>query len=365
MIPQNKQTISPAQFLFFIIQTQIGISYISLPYHVHLSGAKSDGWISVLLIGMAIQFVLFLYWFLSKRFPTLTLYDILPNAYGKLIGKILSFAFAIYFFLVGSIIYMHYNYIIELWAFPKTPLWVFALLLSILALYIVREKIRVIGRFQTLVTYLLLILIFISLPGYENTDIRFILPIGGNGLNNILAGVKDGMLSFWGFECILFLYPFVEGSHGQKFIAATTSNVIVTLYYTYFTFLTFIFFSPEEMPLVPQPILYILKAFTFPVFERVDILFLSTWIVFVTSSLVSYMYLSSIGVASVLSLKHHKKVVPYVIGGSALLSLLPLNSLSIENYTKMIDYAAVAFAIGIPIVTLLVALVFNKKKVSA
>ncbi|ADU29345.1 GerAB/ArcD/ProY family transporter [Evansella cellulosilytica] len=364
MIPQNKQTISPTQFLFFIIQTQIGISYISLPFHVHQSGAKSDGWLSVLLTGIAIQFVLFLYWFLSKRFPTLSFYDILPAVFGKLIGKLLSFAFILYFLLVGSIIYMQYNYIIEIWAFPRTPLWVFALLLSILALYIVRERLRVIGRFQTIVSFLLFILIFISLPGYENTDIRFVLPIGENGLGNIIAGVKDGMLSFWGFECILFLYPFVEGSRRQKILAATSSNIFVTLYYTYFTFLTFIFFSPEEIPLVPQPLLYILKAFTFPVFERIDILFLSTWIVFVSSSLVSYMYLCSIGVASVLSLKHHKKAVPYVVGCSAVLSLLPLNSLSIENYTKVIDQTAFVFAIIIPIVTLLATLVFKKQKVS-
>jgi hypothetical protein len=148
------------------------------------------------------------------------------------------------------------------------------------------------------------------------------MPIGQSGLFNILLGTKEAMLSLLGFEIFLFLFPFVEGSPKEKVVSASIANVIVTCYYTYLTFISLIFFSPEEIKLVPQPILYLLNAFTFTVLERIDIVFLAVWMICVmTSFLMTYIYLASVGLASMISIKEHSKIVPVTIGSSIIIGL--------------------------------------------
>lgn len=60
---QIKQT--KTQLLFFIIQTQIGVGILSLPYSV-FQRAKQDGWMSILLAGLVVQLLILLFWMLAK-----------------------------------------------------------------------------------------------------------------------------------------------------------------------------------------------------------------------------------------------------------------------------------------------------------
>ncbi|UTR12688.1 spore germination protein [Evansella sp. LMS18] len=350
--------------MIFIIQTQIGAGFISLPFSVHTSERSSDGWITVLLIGIIIQILITLYTLLAKRFPSLTFFEITTAVFGKFIGKAISAAYILFFLLIAAHILIVYCTVIEVWVFPQTPDWVIISSMSLVALYLVKEKLQIITRYHTVICYLLFILPVLSLPAYGNVEFRYLLPVGGSGLFTILSKIPDGFLSFIGFEVMLFLYPFVKGTNKQKYLAATYSNIFFTVYTTYFSILTYIFFSPEELKLVPQPVLYILKAFTFPVFERVDILFLSTWTVLISTSLVSYAYLTALGVKQTLRLQHHKTAAPYVMALCTLIALYPRNDLTVEKFLGQVSILSIAFTIAVPVLVFLIALLFKKQKVS-
>ncbi|MDT8861497.1 spore germination protein [Alkalihalobacillus sp. MEB130] len=363
MVTNNKELISPLQFIFIIIQTQIGVGILSLPYMIYESGAKTDAWISMLLVGGIIQLIILLYWVLTNWFPTSPFYGLLSKVYGKLFGRALTIGYTVYFIFVSSLVLILFNFVIEIWAFPRTPSWAFNLMMCILAYYLVVDKLRVIGRFHTLVSVLLLTIIFLTLPAYPYMDIRYIMPIGDSGILNIVKGGKEALLSILGFEVILFLFPFVEGSKKKKLAAASIANVIVTVFYTYLTLICLLFFSPEEIKLIPEPVLYLLKAFTFPVLERVDIVFLAIWIMSVVTSLMSYVYLASVGLADVFSVKHHKKTVPFIIGSSFVIALIPRNSISIASWSEIITNIGLIFVIGIPVLTVLYICIFKREKV--
>jgi spore germination protein (amino acid permease) len=364
MIQENKQSISPRQFMIFILQTQIGAGFISLPYSVHTSERSSDGWITVLLIGIIIQILITLYSLLVKRFPSLTFFEIMTAVFGKFMGKAISAAYILFFLLIAAQILLVYCSVLEVWVFPQTPNWVIVSSMSLVALYLVKEKLQIISRYHTVICYVLIILPVLSLPAYANVDFRYLLPIGGSGVYTILSKIPDGFLSFIGFEVMLFLYPFVKGTNKQKYLAATYSNIFYTGYTTYFSLLTYIFFSPEELMLVPQPVLYILKAFTFPVFERVDILFLSTWTVLISSSLVSYAYLTSLGIKQTFGLRHHKTAAPFVLALCTLIALYPRNNLTVEKFLGQVTNLSLAFTIAVPALVFLFVLLFKKQKVS-
>lgn len=78
----KNSTITQGQLTFFIFQTQIGVGLLSLPFAV-AKIAHGDGWISTLLIGFFIQLCIFLIWALNRRFPTLSLYEFMPQIIGK------------------------------------------------------------------------------------------------------------------------------------------------------------------------------------------------------------------------------------------------------------------------------------------
>ncbi|WP_161784687.1 GerAB/ArcD/ProY family transporter [Halalkalibacter okhensis] len=360
----SQDSISPLQFMFIIIQTQIGVGILSLPYTIYEGGAKTDAWIAMIMVGGVVQLIIFLYWFISTRFKATSFYNLMSKLYGKYIGKVLSVFYTIYFIFVSSLTLILFNFIIEIWAFPRTPNWAFNLLMSFLAYYLVVEKLKVIGRFHTLVSILLVTIVLLTLPAYPHMDIRYIMPIGDSGLLNMLKGGKEALLSVLGFELILFLMPFVDGTKKAKLVSASLANVFVTGLYTYLTFICLLFFSPEEIKLVPEPVLYLLKAFTFPVLERIDIVFLAIWIISVVTTLISYVYIASVGLADVLSVGHHKKTAPFIIASSFLIALIPRNTLSIGNWSEIIPHVGLLFVIVIPAITAVYIMIFRRNQVN-
>lgn len=358
--PAKNQTISVTQFFFFIVQTQIGVGFISLPFMVHSAGAMSDGWISVLIIGLVVQVLIFIYWHLSTRFEQ-SFDGILLNVYGKWIGKFLMIGYAFYFLLVCYQILNQYSYIVNIWAFPKTPDGLIIGLLSLAVWYLVIENLRVVARFQALISLFVFYLIILPVPSLGNLDIRYVMPVGSNGFINIIKGMSGGFIAFRGFELIMFLSSYVEGSKKQKLMAATASNITVTFLYTYLTFIVMVFFSPDEIKLVPQPVFYILKAFTFAIVERIDILFLTIWIVLVSGSLASYIYFASTSTASVMNSEQHRKIVPVLLIISASFSLVPENIITMTEINEIINLVALFFILVVPLVTYLLSFVLKRQ----
>ncbi|MCT8138352.1 GerAB/ArcD/ProY family transporter [Anaerobacillus sp. CMMVII] len=355
MMEQNKSSITLLQMTFFIIQTQIGIGILSMPYSVFSGGAAGDSWMAVLLAGVVIQMLILLFWKLSKRFPSSSFFDILPKVFGRSIGKLLIGFYMIYFLLVVSLIFILFNSIIDIWAFPQTPNWIFLVMLGILVYYLVIENLRIIARFHTLVSVFLLSIVLLTLPVYTQVDIRYIMPVFNSGFTNFLSGGKEAIFSLLGFELVLFLFPFVKGNEKEKLLYASAANGFVTLFYTYLTFLCTIFFSPEELRLVPHPVLYMLNAFTFTVIERTDIVFLSIWMILVTTSLMSYSYFAAMGLAKIIPIKKQTKTVAIILICASILSLIPRNVLSIDRWSTNIGNLGIIFSIVLPVGTLLLS----------
>ncbi len=354
------QSLTPIQFIFFIVQTQIGVGVLSLPYSVFTAGAKSDAWISVIVAGLFVQLLILMFWLLTRRYPTLTFYEILSITFGKRIGAVFKLLYVIYFLVISSLILILFNQVVETWAYPRTPNWAIVLMLVIMTYYLTIEKLRIISRFYVLVSIFLLAILFLTLPAYQHIDIRYLMPIGHSGIANILLSGKEALFSLLGFEFLIFLLPFVKGNNKQKLYYASIANVLVTVYYSYITFLTLTFFSPVEITLIPQPVLYLINAFTFTIVERVDIIFLSIWFISVFTSYCSYVYFSALGLANTFSLKKHKFLVPIILVLSAAISLIPRNVLAVGQWSDYIGNIAMVFAITFPLLFLFIASVFKK-----
>lgn len=356
----NEKSISQKQLFFMIFQSQIGIGLLSLPYSVH-EHVQSDGWISVLLAGTSIQLLILLLWILLWGFKGKNIYEITVIVFGKYLGKLINSLYTIFFLLVMSLLALLFANLLKKWILDFTPFSIVILILIGTGIYIGKNNLRVIARFYTLATGL--IIISVALPWFSfssNFQFAYLFPIGQSGVKNIVIGAHDAIVAMIGFELILVILPYVEGTYKQSLKNISLANMMVTLLYVYFTVSCYLIFSPEEIKIVPEPVLYILKAVNFQWIERLDLIFLSIWIIPMSTSFVTYLYLSSTGAANILHNGKRKYPVWYLPIIVFLIGLFLSTESEIEQLDKYVSFSSYVFIFFIPLFTLFVSIVRKK-----
>ncbi|MFC7320096.1 GerAB/ArcD/ProY family transporter [Halobacillus campisalis] len=353
MSGQTNQKISRRQFFFVIIQTQIGVGILALPFDLH-DKVKQDGWISLLIAGVVIQLLLFLLWWLAKRFPSKDYFQIQEYVLSRWLGKVTSFLYVLYFCSVGILIVLIYGRLISIWVLPNTPFWVLAFMMVFICLYMVCCSLLVIARLYTMFAALLIIMVIFIFYSAKDSKFMYIFPIGEAGLTNIIAGIDMGILSFLGFIVALVLYSKTEGTAKEKLVTIQVAQAFVFTFYLAIVLVTFTFFSTQEMALVPEPVLYMLKSYEFPIVARIDLFFISTWIVFVATSLSTYLLMSALGLTNIfqsLPTKWATIGVAVIIFITA--SYMGYDISKLNNFNTYVKKGGYIFSIGLPLMVLI------------
>ncbi|WP_110113114.1 GerAB/ArcD/ProY family transporter [Bacillus sp. CGMCC 1.16541] len=354
---QTTNLINKSQLFFLILQTQIGIGILALPYNM-FKIAKTDGWLSIIVAGGIVQILAITHWLLTHRLPKKTLFEMNVVLLGRYVGNALNVGYVFYYVIVSSVITSLYVNVLKRWVYHVTPVFILVLLLAIVALYFSKENVRNIARFFVLVSVLLVIIFILLLSAYTTADIRYLFPLGQQGLKSIVLASKDGVIAMLGFEIILIIAPFVQAKSKDTLKMVSLSNIVVTLLYVYIIVTCYFFFSPDEMPIVPEPVLYVLKASTFSFVERVDLVFLTLWIVSVITSLIMYVFIAGMGMKTLLKKKTHRPFIPLVVIGVILLSNYFASTDDLLALLSKVATTCAYFFIGvIPILLLLVSFI--------
>ncbi|MED2777024.1 GerAB/ArcD/ProY family transporter [Bacillus thuringiensis] len=354
-----KYQLSGLQFFFFIIQTQIGIAVLSLPYTV-FQYARTDSWLTVILAGICVQGCISIMWFLAKRFPKDTIFEIIKIVFGIRLGQLVIIAYVIYSIVIISTILSLFSNIIQLWLLPNTPNWIPKLLLLCISIYVAKDNIKIIARFLVLTAIFLFFFFFIAMYALKYANFFYVLPIGKEGIASILKGVPEGFLSFLGFEIFMLLFPYIQANATTKLRIALAANMFTTSFYTVLTLVCLVFFSPKEMEIIPQPILYLIKSFEFTIVERPDILFTSTWIILVSSTIMAYLYGASRGLQRI-SGKYTRKTFVYGVSLLAFIITFIFNTPAEANIlSHIISKMGLIFSLGLPFCLLIFSLLLNK-----
>lgn len=355
-----KDQITQGQFMILVIQSQIGVSVLFLPSVVE-SIAGNDAWISVIMAGIGAFGLITIMWGLSRRFPTMNVFEFLPLLLGKVAGKIVHLVYLAMFIAECSLILVLFADVVRDWVFSNTPSWVVLVLMLGTALYMVRENLRAIARFFVLTFGLIFILILISTYAYQDADLMYILPINSSGIPNIVRGTAESMNSFYGFEIILLCYPFVQGGGKGILKASLYANVFSTIVYGFMVFTCLIVFSPEELRIIPQPVLYMVKSLTFTVFERADLYFLTIWTIVVISTVMAYLYMSAKAISSLFGKKQHAGTVPFAALIILSIALIPHDQDMINRMRLIVNILSTATLVVLPFILLCISYLFKIK----
>ncbi|RIW34667.1 hypothetical protein D3H55_09130 [Bacillus salacetis] len=165
-----------------------------------------------------------------------------------------------------------------------------------------------------------------------------------------------------GFEILLIMLPLTDAKNSEKFKMFTLSNLVLTLFYCYVAIINFMFYSPEELKIVPQPMIYILKSFSFEIIERTDLIFVSIWVVTVFTSFVNYYFMAVVTGKNLIKSVKIKKKLPLMITILIMTVNLFINesdSYLVDKISMYITASSFVFIIGIPVMLLFVALARN------
>lgn len=359
----NKTEISAFQLVFLLIHVQIGVGIINLPYDIFLK-ANSDAWISILLSGMFIQLIILCYSFLIKRFPNYTIYDIHLTLLGKWIGSLIIIVYILFYIISGSLVLANFVYYIKTWLMPRTPSWVLIGLMGLGAIFILKENLQIIARFLVLCSVFLIGFIVAAFYAFKFANITFILPVGSNGITSITKGIAPSFLSFQGFEMLLIFFPFVKASNRTIIKSASIANLFVTLFYTLLVLVSLLFFSKDELKLVPEPVLYLIKAFSFRIIERPDLLFTSMWIVLVATSFIVFVYGATLGVMTLTKTTRLNYVITILTVICFIIALNIKGVYNTSNASTLFHMYLIPIFIFFPLFLLVVSLIRRKKEVN-
>lgn len=351
-------SISKFQLFFLIIQSQIGIGILSLPSDM-MESVDGDGWISTLVAGAAVQLLLIMYWALYRRFPNHTFAEMTLKLFGKVAGKAYNVIFSMCCIVIAGLTSTLYMQLINTWLLPTTPKWVLLLLIIGTCLFLVLEDIMIISRFFVLASFLIVLLILMSLLNL-NGELNFtnLLPVGKSGFLPIVTGSHQTFLSMIGFEIVLFTFTYVKSDPRGLLKIISFANLFVTVLYTYFVLICLISFSPDSLKQLKSPILFLFKGLSYQVVERLDLIFLSIWIVPMTTSIIAYLYLAGKSLST--NTRSYRKAVivssvAVFIAGYYLTTLEQLDPVS-----QWIQNSYFVIIVAVPALMLLLSFLLNK-----
>ena len=320
--------LSKSQFFFFTLHAQLGLAILTLP---HIVGARAghDGWISVLIAGIAVQILALLYYLIVKNYPNKTFYDIVVDLLGTKVGKLINFILIGYYVLYATLIAQKCTSILNLWIYYRTPPWVIMGLFIFVCFYIVTSDIQIIGRFLVLASFFIIMLVLLITWTIKDLHPLFLLPVGEAGIEDILKGAFDATIAFAGFEIFLFIHAFTDGTVKAKLKWEQISILVVGLFYLLTTLICFMYF-PNAAKNIEHPIVYLLVPTKFTIVERVEVFFLAGWVVIMATTYMCFLYISCLGISKLRKRNHHKKEVKIV---SIITFVIALPSLYINKPT--------------------------------
>lgn len=345
----QKQSLSTLQLFFLIVQTEIGITIFSLVNTVHES-AKNDSWISMLIVGFAFEVLIIIYMLLHMRVPEENLFGMAAKVAGKYFGYFFNVLFILYF--VGQALFtaLSYVYISKAWLLPFTPWTVLYFIFIISGMYMASASLTTIARFCGFAMILIFILLISMLFAFPELQVKYILPIGTTPLPKLFEGAYNSVMAYTGISIALAALPRVKGSYKGKYKAASSAILFVTLTYTFIIVMCLMFFSGPAIDFTPEPVLMLLKSLTvFKVFERVDITLVSAWIVPMTTTYTTFLYLASKGITQISPMKNRTKVVIYMsILIFFLCILVPTSDVSMKLITTIAKPVSYTMMFAVP-----------------
>lgn len=364
---ENKRDITTMQLAVILINTMIGVTILALPRFVIVEAetaapSATVGGALIILLGIVIIT------YLGRAFPNQTLVGYTKHLLGKF-GAVLLIALVILFLLITGLQSRQFGEVIVTSLLPNTPIYVPILIMGLLVVTTSFQAPTIFAYIQFFYLFLTLAPIyFIVIAALGDIDTTNALPILGNEatFKGIMSGGLYVTQVMQSFIIISMIIPFLRKPESAMkagfwgwFITATTILIIVTV--------VLAVFGVNEVENMMWPTLVLGRLVRIPaeILQRLDAIFLISWIVAVFTSLLSVYYFVVRLITELFSLKNQRLVALFLYPVVFLVAMWPEDIFQMYDWVFNLRKICLYFTLGIPLLLLVVFKMKGRQEASA
>lgn len=281
----NNDIISLGQMIFILMLTMVGTGILGLPRSL-AEAVPYDHWAILVFGGFVCIIAVLSHGAIIRLRPQKQYFQILSDALSKPIAYIVGFAYVLYFVIFIGFVTRIFGEVIKVFLLIHTPIEVINVSILASSIYLVRKGVEVLGRMlEFLFPVLILFGIFAFSLSFTGADAGNLLPIFQIKFMDILKGAPITILSFVGFEMLLFF-----GAHLEEPKKATKSYIAVVavlLFYLLIILAIFAQFGPMQVKYLLWSTLDLFDTIELPgmFVENIQVIIMSIWVLLVFTTI--------------------------------------------------------------------------------
>jgi len=349
--------ITEREFGFALPSIILGVAVLELPGEVASVTFHSDGWISILLIGIIFTLFALLAVKVALYFPNQTFFSYTSFLVTRPIAVVITIIFILNGIAISSYITRSLAYISQQYLFYQTPMEILALCFLLVVVYAITGE-RV-GLFRLNILFLpiiLFIFIFVGLFNIKWFEVENFLPLFKTNVTGYMKGMLKPFGAFYGFGIGLF-YIFLIRNPKNLTSKVITGMSVAILFYL-FIFLTSIgIFGNLVTSNLQFPTIEIAKRVDIPggIFERIDAFIFTIWIMAIFNTVTIILDITILLLCSLFK-KANKKMIAFILAPIIFyIGMFPQQTDQVKQASTFLSIFATSFSCFIIIMLFLVA----------
>lgn len=275
------------------------------------SKANQDTWLTILFASAMTIPMIFLYSAILKRYPQKNLFEIIVEAFGKIIGKIVCILYIWYAIHLGSMILRMFSELMHLLTLSETPQIMIAMFMILPCIWLAASGIENMGRLAKLcfwvVTIFILTTTVVAIKDMNFSNIKPVLTTDAKTL--ISSSFPTFMLPFGELILMTVLFPFVKPQNSPTKIYIKALVISTTLFVALNLRNLFVLGLPSTKMfyLASYQAVSVLSIGEF--FTRMEVLVGAIVLISCFIKICLCLVISSTGLANVCGIKENKRLV--------------------------------------------------------
>ncbi|ANS76534.1 spore gernimation protein [Paenibacillus yonginensis] len=301
MFVRTDDKITTSQAAVFLTNTILGAGILTMPRSITQAMKTPDSWLTILLGGVIIVFVILLMVKLCQRFPGQTVFQYAGRIVGKFPGGLLCLLLILYFVITAGFEIRTLAEVTLFFLLEGTPIWAVTLPFVWAGTYLVCGGINSIARvFQIVLPITLFVLLVSFGVSLRIFDINNLRPVLGDGILPVFRGLKSSILIYTGCEVVMTLVAFMQ--HPNQAAKAMLGGIAIPIC---LYLLTVIFviggLSIDSIITSTWPTFDLVRSFEITGFfvERLEFPLMVVWLMQMFCNFCSFFFQASLGVSQV------------------------------------------------------------------
>lgn len=269
------KNLSENQIMAMAVGFMIGIGILALPSAL-TKDAKQDAWIAAIIGGIYPVIIGLAAVYMCKYFPQDNILVLSKKYLGKILGTVCNFVFMMFFYIYVITGVVGFSNIFRVYATPFLTALKMQVALIIIIIYTQSKGIKVIAKLNELAFYTVCILMTFLSVGFLKGNIKYVEPVFGVGVSNILKSSIESAYAYSGIEQIFLIYPLMEDK--KKLKSAVFKAVGITVFfYTWVTFISIYFLGYKVTGKTLWPVFLVSESISISIINSFKSIFLLAW----------------------------------------------------------------------------------------